>query len=111
MTNVDRTQVAFFGYMTAGVFGLLALFSLTAEGGIGVTDGYFNAALAVLFVVAAQLLGRGKLLGAILIGLGLLTSIGFDLWIGRGLNFIMVIFGVAWAVWLMALRSKGQLNG
>lgn len=111
MTNVDRTQVAFFAYMTAGVFSLLALFSLTAEGGIGVTDGYFNAVLAVLFVVAAQLLGRGKFLSAILIGLGILASIGFNLWTGRGLNLIMVIFGVAWAVWLMALRSKGQLNG
>jgi hypothetical protein len=111
MTNVNRPQIAFFAYITAGMFGLLALFALTSPDGTGVTEGYVNAGLGILFVIAGQLLARGKFLAVILIGLAILGSMVYTFWASQGVNFVMIIFGAVWAIWLNALRVKGELNG
>lgn len=108
MKKYDRNSLVRVSYF---IFGLSVFFAfLGFITGKEITDSIFNLGIGLIFFFVAITAKRGMILAIYLVGFEIVCSLLYSFFMGRGINYVTLVFGAIWAFWLYNLWKEGELK-
>jgi hypothetical protein len=99
------------GGLAGILFGLIHLWSITSQGftPLRLGDAVINATIGTLFLVSAWTLSNRKLMTMWVFGSTILLSLIYGFAVGRGLNYIYIIFGAVLLMLFFSLKKNKEI--
>jgi hypothetical protein len=103
--------IMFIGGALGLIFGCIHLISyLSSDSSISLSDAGFNAGSGAIEICAGWFFSKGKKIGILFVVTAILASLVYSYQVGRGFNFITLILGSLFLIWIISFWRRGDLS-